>query len=54
MDKINNMSKQIDFNNLTYYFKDRNLTSINFFGFGGPFNIYENIKNGNISIEQTK
>ena len=36
MDKIYNMGKQIDFNNLTYYFKNENLTAINFIGFRGP------------------
>ena len=42
------MSKQIEFNNLTYHFKNANLASINFIGFRGTLNIYENIRNGNI------
>ena len=48
------MSKQIDFNNLTYYFKDQNIAPINFISFRGPLHYYENIKNGNISIEKVK
>ena len=54
MGKIYNISKQIDFNNLTYKLKDKNLTPINFIGFRGPLSIYENIKNGKISIEKAK
>ena len=54
MNKIYNMSKQIEFNNLTYKFKDENLAPIDFTGFRGPFTIYENIKNGNISSEKRK
>ena len=48
------MSKQIDFNNLTHYFKDQNIAPINFISFRGPLHYYENIKNGNISIEKAK
>ena len=35
-----NISKEIDFNNFTYYFKDPNLAPIKFIGFRGPINIY--------------
>ena len=49
--EIFNISKEIDFNNVIYYFKDSNLPPINFIGFRGPLNIYEEIKNRNISIE---
>ena len=54
MDKIYNLSKQIDFNNLTCYFKSPDLAPINRISFRGPLNIYENIRNGNISIEKLK
>ena len=54
MDKIYNMSKQTDFNNLTYKYKDEDLPLINFIGFRGPLNIYKNTKNGSISIEKAK
>ena len=48
--EICNIAKQIDFNNLTYYFK--NYLTINFVGFRGPMYTYNNIKNGNTSIEK--
>ena len=54
MNEIYNMSKQIEFNNLTYKFKDENLAPIDFIGFRGPFNIYENVKYGNISTGKSK
>ena len=44
MGKIYNMSKQIDFTNLTYYFKSKDITPINFVGFKTPLHIYENVK----------
>ena len=31
--EIHNISKQIDFNNLIYYFKDENISPINLIGF---------------------
>ena len=46
------MSKQIDFNNLTYYFKDQNIDPINFINFNGPMHIYNKIKYGNIPIQK--
>ena len=54
MDEIRKMSGEINFNNLTYYFKSSNLVSINFIGFRGPLNIFEETKNGNISIKQSE
>ena len=54
MDEIYILSKQIDFKILTYKFKSKNIAPINFISFRGPLNIYENIKNGNISIEKVK
>ena len=48
------MSKQIDFNNLTYHFKSENLAPINSISFEGPMRVCNNIKNGNISIEQVE
>ena len=33
MDKIQDMSNNIDFNNLTYYFKNPNFVPTNFIGF---------------------
>ena len=37
-----------------YKFKSENIAPINFISFRGSLNIYENIKNGNISIEKVK
>ena len=48
------MSKQIDFNNLTNCFKDRNIAPINFISLRGLLNTNENIKDSNISIEKVK
>ena len=42
----------MDFNNLTYYFISPNLASINSIAFRGPMNIYNEVKNDNISIEK--
>ena len=42
------MSKEIDFNNLTYYFKDQNITPIHFISFKAPLHMYNKIKNSNI------
>ena len=52
MGEIHNIGKQIDFNNLTYYFKNKKISPINFIGFRGPLHIYNNIKNGNTSLEK--
>ena len=38
------MSKQIDFNNLIYYFTTPDLALINFIRFKGPMHIYNDIK----------
>ena len=43
--EIYNMSKHIDFNKLTYYFKDQNIR--------GRMHIFNNIKNADTSIEKT-
>ena len=50
--KIYNISNEIDFNDLIYCFKGPNTAPINFIDFRGPMHIYDEIKNGNISIEK--
>ena len=50
--KIDYTSKEINFNNLTYHFKGSNTAPINFIDFRGSMHIYNDIKNGNISIEK--
>ena len=42
--EIYNISKKIDFNNLTYHFKGSNTIPINFIDFRGPMHIYNEIK----------
>ena len=54
MYEMQKMSGDIEFNQLTYYFKNQNLAPLNFIGFRGLLNIYEKIKNGNISIKKAK
>ena len=44
IDEIQNMSKQIDFNNLICYFTTSDLALINFIRFKGPIHIYNDIK----------
>ena len=50
--KIYNTSKKISFYNLTYHFKGSNNATINFINFRGPMYIYNEIQNGNKSIEK--
>ena len=52
MSEIDDIAKQIDFNNLSYYFTSPNLALINFISFRGPMHIYNEINNGNISTEK--
>ena len=47
MTEIEYMRDQVDFNNLTYYFKILNINSLNFI-------ICDDIKNGETSIEEKK
>ena len=49
---MQNIGEQINFDNLIYYFKGKNISPINFTGFRGLMHIYSNIKNGNTSIEK--
>ena len=50
MSEIQGTAKQIDFNNLTYYFTTLGLASIYFIRYKSPMRIYNYIKNDNISI----
>ena len=52
-DEIQNLSKQIDFNNLTYYFKGESAPK-NVIGFKGPLDFYKNIKIGHITLEKAE
>ena len=46
LNKIQEISKKYDYNNLTYYFIDSRISLINFIKFKGPFGFFEEIKNG--------
>ena len=48
MGEIQNLSKQIHFNNLVYYFKGESGTKY-FISFKGPLALYKNIKDGYIT-----
>ena len=52
--EIHNISKKMNFDNLTYHFKGSNTETINSIDFGGPTHIYSEIKNGNISVEKVE
>ena len=54
IDEIHNISKEIDFNNLTYHFKGSNTAPIIIIDFRGPMYIYNEIKKGNMSTEKIK
>ena len=54
MDKIQDMCNNIDFNSLTYYFKNPNFVPTNFIGFRGPLHIFKKIKNSNIPIKKAE
>ena len=50
MDEINNLSRKINFNNLTYYFKSKDSSPINFTGFKALLYLYRNTLNGNAKL----
>ena len=52
MGEIYNVSKQFGFHNPIHKFKNQNLDPITFINFKGPMHIYNNMKNGNASVEK--
>ena len=54
MGEINDLSKETDFNNLSYYFKTKNSARINFIGFKRPLHLYTNILNHEINTEKAE
>ena len=54
MSETNDLSKQIDLNNLTYYFRDKIISPINFIGFKAPLHLYRDIRDGNIKLAKAK
>ena len=49
--EINKLSKKFDFNNLIYYYASKSIPKY-FFCFKGPLIIYNDIKNGRISLQK--
>ena len=49
--KIRESYKSIDFNDLTYNFKDSRIPSVDFIIFKGPLHIFQSIRNGDKIIE---
>ena len=52
MGEIRDLGRQINFNNLTYYFKSKDIAPIHFIDFKGPLNLDKNIFSGDTSIEK--
>ena len=53
MEEIHGLSKQIDFNNLTYRYKG-NTAPKTFIGFKGLLGFYKNINEGYITLEKAE
>ena len=54
MSEIKNLTRQIDLNNSTYYFKDKSIIPINFIGFKSPLHLYRDIFDGNIELAKAE
>ena len=54
LNEIQEISKEIDFNNLTCYFKTTSFSPINFIRFKGSFGFFKKIKNDNISLKKAE
>ena len=51
MEEIQDLCKQVDFNDLTYHYKGKNDPN-NFVGFKALLNLYRSIKEGNVALEK--
>ena len=54
MSEIKYLSRQINLNNLTYYFKSKSISPMNFTGFKAPLHFYGDIYNGNIKLAKAE
>ena len=52
LNEIRKISKKIDYNNLTYYFKTKGIPAINFIKFKGPFSIFKETRAGNKTLKE--
>ena len=50
MSEIQEISEKIDYNNLVYYFKSKGSGKRNFIKFKGPFGLFREIRDSNISL----
>ena len=53
MKEIQDLSKQIDFNNLTYHYKGK-ILSKNIMAFKGPLNFHNTIREGYMTLEKAE
>ena len=54
MGEIEDISKKIDYNNLSYHFKDLHSPLINFIKLKGPFGFFDKIKNDDILLKDAE
>ena len=54
MSEIKDLSRQIDLNYLTYYFKSKSISLINFIGFKAPLHFYRDRLNGNVKLAEVE
>ena len=54
LDEIQELSKNIDYKYLNYNFTTKASGSINFIRYKGPFSLFKNIRDGDISLEMTE
>ena len=54
MSEIEYLSRQIDLNNLSYYFKNKRISPVNFIGLKAPLHLYRDIFNGNRELEKAE
>ena len=54
MTEIKYLSRQIDLNNLTYYFKNKDTSPTNFIGAKGPLHICRYISDDNIELAEAE
>lgn len=54
MTEIKYLSRQIDLNNLIYYFKNKDTSPTNFIGVKGPLHICRDISDDNIELAEAE
>ena len=54
MSETKYLSKQIDFNDLIYYFKNENISSVNFIDFKDLLHLYKDVFNGDVTLTKAE